>query len=961
MVKRSIFKKMLIMMVALIISLLMMLTFVQIDLQRNIFENELEKRVVLMKGRLIDQGQLLTENLAAQVENSISSASFSLITNQLSRPVQETNELYYIILMQISGKTYIHTQKAQQAALDIKVLANKEEDQFALSQTSTTINEFTHGGHTYIEFIRPIKISSKQWGVLRLGYSLDILNREITSSRKESNHQTREMIKKSLITTSLFVFIGAFIVLLVSEHLSKPLIRLIHLTNALSKGDFSVTEHFTKKHPDGEIGTLTKAFIQMSKNLKVSYEKLEEYNRTLEQKVASRTIELLEARDEAIAANKSKSDFLSVISHEIRTPMNAIIGMTRLVLKTELTAKQQDYLIKVQVSSRMLLGIINDILDFSKIEAGKLELEKVVFNLNDILNDLSSLMSEKAIEKGLQLKIITAEDVPMDLVGDPLRLEQILLNLVSNALKFTSQGSITINISLAEQPKSANNTGQIMLEFSVNDTGIGLTNDQISLLFQTFSQADKSTTRRYGGTGLGLAICKRMVGMMKGDIHVSSEIDKGSSFIFTALFGLAPTKVVDRKVMGSDMLRGIKALVVDGNEISRNVLSLYLESFSFQVTTVSSAEQAVWLLGNAPDTYQLVILDWPRLTMEGVSVARQIKNNLELVYIPRIIMLTAHGKDDVMQRPNDLALDGILIKPVLPTALFKAIVDAFGCTIPDVDAILRAKIKEKPYEFKGIKILLVEDNHINRQVAMETLEQEGFEVSIAINGMDAVNKIHANCFDAVLMDLQMPVMDGYEATRIIRSDLKYVNLPIIAMTAHVMEDVREKCLYIGMNGYVTKPIDVDELLANLTDVINPELRKTAAITRKETHQQTDIGLPEFLPGIDMPQILKNVGGNKQLLCDVVLKFHETFGDVQGQLDGFLRANDVESSLNLLHTLKGVAANLAMFELKLCIDALEQTLTKQCSYSPELLADFVGAFNKVLGSVGLLAVYYKRQQ
>jgi signal transduction histidine kinase/CheY-like chemotaxis protein/HPt (histidine-containing phosphotransfer) domain-containing protein len=959
MVKRSIFKKMLIVMVALIISLLMMLTFVQIDLQRNIFENELEKRVVLMKGRLVDQGQLLAENLATQVENSISSASFSLITNQLTRPVQETNELYYIILMQISGKTYIHTQKAQQAALDMKVLANKEEDQFALSQTSTTINEFTRGGHTYIEFIRPIKISSKQWGVLRLGYSLDILNREITSSRKESDHQTRQMIKKSLITTSLFVIVGAFIVLLVSEHLSKPLIRLIHLTNALSKGDFSVSEHFTKKHPDGEIGTLTKAFVQMSKNLKVSYEKLEEYNRTLEQKVASRTVELLEARDEAIAANKSKSDFLSVISHEIRTPMNAIIGMTRLVLKTDLTEKQQDYLKKVQVSSRMLLGIINDILDFSKIEAGKLELEKVAFNLDDVLNDLSSLMSEKAIEKGLQLKIIT-NDVPMDLVGDPLRLGQILLNLVSNALKFTSQGSISINICLAEQPKSANNSGQIMLEFSVNDTGIGLTNDQISVLFQTFSQADKSTTRRYGGTGLGLAICKRMVGMMKGDIHVSSEIDKGSTFMFTALFGLAPA-VANRPVLGSDMFRGIKALVVDGNEISRNVLSLYLESFSFQVTTVSSTEQALWLLGNASDPYQLVILDWNPPAMNGVSVARQIKNDLELVCIPRIIMLTGHGRDDVMQRSNDLDLDGILFKPVLPTVLFKAIVEAFGCTIPGVgSAILKAKIKEKPYEFKGIKILLVEDNPINRQVAMETLEQEGFEVSFAINGMDAVNKIHANGYDAVLMDLQMPVMDGYEATRIIRSDLKYENLPIIAMTAHVMEDVREKCLYMGMNGYVTKPVDVDELLANLTNVIKPALRKTSAITRKETFKQTDTDLPEYLPGIDKPQILKNVGGNQQLLCDVVLKFHETFGDVQEQLDAFLRANDVESTLGLLHTLKGVAANLAMFELKSCIDALEQTLTKQGADGPELLADFAGAFNQVLGSVGLLVAYNKQQ-
>lgn len=955
MVKRSIFRKLLVTMVGLIIALLMLLTFIQIEFQKDVFEKELEKRIVLMKGRLIDRGQILSDNLSGQVENGIASVNLSLVADQLRHAVQENKELHYIILMQASGKAYIHTLKPQ---LEMGILSEKE-DLFAAAQQTATVNEYASDGKSFMEFIMPIQVSAKPWGVLRLGFSLDLLNQEIVNSQKESTRQIRDMITRLLITAFIFILVGACIVLFVSERLSRPLMHLTRLANELAQGNFAVSDNVKKIHLSGEIGALTTAFTQMAGNLKISYDKLEEYSRTLEQKVVNRTSELAEARDQAIAADKSKSEFLSMMSHEIRTPMNAIIGMTRLALQTDLTAKQQDYLTKVQVSSRALLGIINDILDFSKIEAGKLELETIAFNLDDVLNDLSNLIADKAEEKGLRIHFITADNVPSDLIGDPLRLGQVLLNLASNAVKFTSHGDIVIRVALAEDGEQGKKADQIMLEFSIKDTGIGLTIEQIGGLFQSFNQADKSTTRKYGGTGLGLAICKRMVDMMSGAIKVNSEIGKGSTFTFTAIFGQLQG-AEQKQAVSRDAFRGVKALVVDGNEASRNTLCLYLETFFFRVTQANTGEQAIQLLENAAveDPYQLVLMDWNLPKMDGISVARHIKDNLKMSRIPHIIMITVHSREDIVQRTNGLNLDGFLIKPVHPVALFSAIAGAFNqnhfAEYPVSQARRTGIENEKLHKIKGATLLLVEDNHINQQIAKETLEHEGFEVIIAANGRDAVRKIRKNHFDAVLMDLQMPVMDGYEATRIIRSEAQFDDLPIIAMTAHAVSDVRENCLQIGMNGYVTKPIDVDELLASLINVIKPKLlRKTPSSYSAKPTKQIEALLPELLPGIDIHQGLKNVVGNEQLLYDLLLKFDEGFSDAEARLSVLLQAGEVDSALKLLHAMKGVAANLAMSELKTCIMALEQTLKTHGEYQSELLTGFASAQNKVLEAIGQL--------
>jgi len=373
------------------------------------------------------------------------------------------------------------------------------------------------------------------------------------------------------------------------------------------------------------------------------------------------------------------------------------------------------------------------------------------------------------------------------------------------------------------------------------------------------------------------------------------------------------------------------------------------------VTPAGTGEQAIQLFENAAteNPYQLVLMDWNLPKMDGISVARYIKNSLEIDRVPLIIMITDHNRDDIAH----LHFDGFLVKPVHPSALFNAVVDAFGQARCDEYPILQARRSgvenEGLHKIKGAKVLLVEDNNINQQIAKETLEQEGFDVTIVGDGQEAVQKIRASYFDAVLMDLQMPVMDGYQATRIIRAEAQFDDLPIIAMTAHALSDVREKCLQIGMNGYVTKPLDVDELLAHLIGFIKPELRKTSASCLEQATRQRDKLLPELLPGIDIQQGLKNVMGNVQLLRDLLVKFYEGYSDAQIQLDGFLQAGDIDSALKLLHAMKGAVANLAMPELRSSIVALEQTLKTPAKFEPELLIDFASAQNRVLESVAQL--------
>jgi two-component system sensor histidine kinase/response regulator len=499
------------------------------------------------------------------------------------------------------------------------------------------------------------------------------------------------------------------------------------------------------------------------------------------------------------------------MSHEIRTPMNAVLGLSHLALKTDPSPRQRDYLIKIKSSGQHLLGIINEILDFSKIEAGKLSVESVEFDLDKVLENVSNLIAEKAEEKGLELIFdIEPSVVATRLRGDPLRLGQVLINFCNNAVKFTEKGNVVIRAQVLETTEADQ-----LIEFSVSDTGIGMTEAQMGRLFQAFEQADTSTTRKYGGTGLGLAISKRLAELMGGEVGVTSELGKGSKFWFTARLGKGT--VAPRPSLLRSDLHGRRVLVIDDNSQARTVLSSMLLNMAFVADEAASGEQGIEMVRQADqrgEPYEIIFVDWQMPSLDGIETSKCILALEGLSAPPRIVMVTAYGREDVLKQAEENGLENVLVKPVTSSTLFDTIV-----------AVLHARQEPSSYveiapsfeiaQTRGTRVLLVEDNEINQEVAIGLLEDAAIKVDLAENGEIAVRMAGETRYDAVLMDMQMPVMDGIEATRVIRSDPRLQDLPIIAMTANAMASDREQCLKAGMNDHIGKPIDPDELFSVL--------------------------------------------------------------------------------------------------------------------------------------------------
>ncbi|CAN7560806.1 PAS domain S-box protein [Acidovorax sp. LjRoot74] len=649
--------------------------------------------------------------------------------------------------------------------------------------------------------------------------------------------------------------------------------------------------------------------------------------------------ELRRAKELAEESTALKSNFLANMSHEIRTPMNAIIGMSHLALKSGLSPRQHDYVSKIQQAGQHLLGVINDILDFSKIEAGKLVVERQPFLLDRMLESVSDVVGYKAGAKGLELVCDVAGDVPPNLVGDALRLGQILINFANNAIKFTESGEISIAVRLL-----ASAGQQVRLRFEVRDTGIGLTEEQMGRLFQSFQQADTSTTRRYGGTGLGLAICKSLAELMGGEVGVESRFGKGSTFwVAVPLERGAPARVL----LPPPDLRGSRVLVVDDNHTAATVLSDMLQAMGFEVEQAHSGLEALDRLRESMAQHRpfgLLLLDWHMPGMDGVELAGHIRS-LGMAKVPQMLMVTAYGREDVMRAARAQGIETVLIKPVNASVLFDTLMQPMEHSTATARRTVSAApaADELPLEIRGAQVLLVEDNELNQMVAMELLLDAGFAVDVAENGQIAIDRIERKHYDAVLMDMQMPVMDGETATRALRGNPRYAQLPIIAMTANAMEADRQRCFAAGMNDHVAKPIEPAALWAALGRWIRPRAGLGAIaskagvlpgrtgedaalqpLARKPEAPSPAVPLPS-LAGLDTGLGLQRALGKPGLYTELLRRFAEGQAPVMAELQQALAANNLGVAERLAHTLRSVAANIGAPQVSECAQALEHAL------------------------------------
>ena len=677
---------------------------------------------------------------------------------------------------------------------------------------------------------------------------------------------------------------------------------LIYLQST-GKVFWSPTGAFVKIHGNSIDVTATWKSEEL---LRVATEEREFANKQLAEAVAAAN----KLAAEAQVASATKSEFLANMSHEIRTPMNAVLGMLHIVLQSSLTEAQRSHLSKAEIGAKALLRIINDILDFSKIEAGKMDMESIAFRLDEILQQVTDLMADKVDAKGIGLAVHIHPNTPIFLLGDPLRLNQVLLNLVSNAVKFTESGTISITIS----PEKLEEDEKVTVAFVVKDTGIGMTPAQVERLFAPFTQADSSTTRRYGGSGLGLVLSKSIVELMGGSVGCTSEMGRGSEFRFTARFGLV-SETQTRESAPTRLMSQLKVLIVDDNDASLCIIHDLLSGLGCKkIEKATSGEEALAAIVRAEHaSFDCLITDWKMPGMDGLETLREMRRQ-NLPGAPKVIIIsTAYDRGEFKLISQNDNIQAVVSKPLTQSILYNGMLEAFGGGLQF--AITKDSISDAPCEISGVRVLLTEDNELNQVVAQELLQAAGAVVEIANNGKECLELLDVKEFDVVLMDIQMPVMDGLTAAKLIRQDGRFETLPIIAMTAHAMVGDKEKSLRAGMNDHITKPIIPEELRAAIGRWCNANKPGSPLRKRNGDEQATQSALPDLLPGIDIAVGMAKTRTTLTVYREMLLKIREIQPVMYSQMYEAALRGDFDHAIRLARTLHEASATIGAYDVR----------------------------------------------